>query len=184
MKTIALSIIVLASLTVAGCTFSRNPLYSPEIANTDVDLAGVWRQYDPHVPERLARKLIVTKRPSGGFSIREAGESSASDCQLVQLGSQLYLDVSIPSDSKNQPPAHTILLLEVKDNAMAICPWDLDKLKQLVAKYGLANTPDWSGQFLTATTPELQKFFREAGEDLFSFDRDHETYFREDGRQP
>jgi hypothetical protein len=74
-------------------------------------------------------------------------------------------------------------LLKVKDSAMAICPWDLDKLKQLVAKYGLANTPDWCGQFLTATTPELQMLFREAGQDLFSFDRDHETYFREGGRQ-
>jgi hypothetical protein len=180
MKTIALPVVLLASLTVTGCTFSRNPLYSPEVANSQIDLSGVWHRYDPvfHRDE----KLIITKNPGGGFSFRDVGTSTALDCQVVQLGLQLYLDFSIPSDSKSQPPAHAFSLLKIKDNAMALCQCNRDKLRQMLAKYGVANTTDWTGEYLSATTPELQKFFRDAGEDLFSFDRDHETYFRDDER--
>ena len=180
MKAAALPVVVLASLTLTGCILSRNPLYSPEVANTEINLSGVWRHYDPIFHRN--EMLTIMKKPSGGFSLRETGISTATDCQVVQLGSQSYLDVSIPTGAKEQPPAHVFLLLKVKDNALAMCQWDPDKLKQLAAKYGLANTTDWTGQYLTATTPELQKFFRDAGEDLFSFDRDHETYFRENGR--
>ena len=74
MKAAALPVVALASLTLVGClpTLSRNPLYSPEVANTEIDLSGVWRQNDPVFHSK--QKLIITKKEGGGFSILFVGQ--------------------------------------------------------------------------------------------------------------
>ena len=83
MKTVALPVVVLVSLTVTGCTLSRNPLYSPEVANSQLDLTGVWHRYDPvfHSDE----KMSITKNPGGGFSFRLCAQDVAALLDALRI---------------------------------------------------------------------------------------------------
>jgi hypothetical protein len=184
MKAAGYSIGLLAVFALTGCSMvvSRNSLYSSEIAVTDIDLSGVWLRYDKTVPADTRRPILVTKKQDGSFSMCEVGDSRTINFQLVRLGANLFLDISVPSDYADHRLLHLIELVKIKDNCVGICQCDPQKLRQELQLYAIPNTSDSFGQYLTAQTSDLQRLFAASGENLFSFDADHQTLCRQDGR--
>jgi hypothetical protein len=185
-KAANLSFVLFAAMLGGGCniSLSENPLYSPNVVKTRDELVGTWVELEnPAWKGQTRERLEITKtQDEGVYGIENVTGSQATKTtfRLVELGDSLYADVLTPPEmTGRRPPAHLIFLVKIKGDYIGIASVDRAKLKARLETDPIAYENVSRGALiLKAETDDLQRFFRDAGEDLFSFDDVHQIFNR------
>ncbi|MBI4471059.1 MAG: hypothetical protein HY646_00215 [Acidobacteria bacterium] len=162
MRHITLLITVLLALNPTGCepspmVVSLHPLYDDATLAAEPALAGSWLNQDDETwtfeksGDNNTYKLIITEddQVTGEF---EAG--------LVQLAGFLYLDLSSMDSGITGVPGHAFF--KVTNDNVKLCLAELNYkwMKVKAAEDNLQRLNTQSRTVLTATTIDLQYFFR------------------------
>ena len=186
MKAANLFFVLFAGTIGGGCgvAASVNPLYSPNAAKTRDELVGTWVKHeDPHWKISTNERLEITKtgdKAVYGVKVVTDGDVTKTTFHLVELGDSLYADaLTTPGTPENRPPVHLFFLVKKKGDYIGISAVDAAKLKIRLKTDPIPHeTYDGGVVMLTAKTDELQRFFRDAGQELFSFDDNHTVFHR------
>ena len=186
MKAANLFFVLFAGTIGGGCgvSVSENPLYSPNAVKTRDELVGTWvKQEDPRWKPSTYERMEITKTGDEGVygvSKVTGRDMTKTTFRLVELGDSLYLDaLTPPGMTKDRPPVHLFLLVKIKGDYIGISAVDAPKLKARLKTDPIPfETYDGGFVMLTAKTDELQRFFRDAGQELFSFDDNHTVFHR------
>ena len=186
MKVANLLFVLFAAVIGGGCEMSAsvNPLYSPNAVTTRDELVGTWaKQEDPHWKISTDERLEITK--TGDKGVYGVSNVTGRDVikttfRIVELGDSLYADVLTPPEmTGDRPPVHLFILVKIKGDYFGISPVDMQKLKARLKTDPLPIETYTGGcLILNGKTEALQRFFRDAGEALFSFDDNHEVFHR------
>ncbi len=186
MKAARLVFVSFAAMLGGGCGISAsdNPLYSPNAVKTRDELVGSWVELqDARWTGSIDDRLEITKTGDEGvYGIKKltGGEATKTTFRLVELGDSLYADVLTPPGmTGNRPPIHLVFLIKIKGDYIGISQVDAPKLKARLSADPIPyESIKGGGIILKAKTDELQRFFRDVGEDLFSFDQNHQVFYR------
>jgi hypothetical protein len=186
MKAANLFFVLIAAVLAGGCgmSASESPLYSPNAVKVRDELVGTWVELeDPRWKGLATDRLEITKTGDDGvYGIKTGprGDAMKTTFHLVELGDSLYADVLTPPGmTGDRPPLHLFLLLKIKGDYIGISDMDRGKLDRRLETHPIPfETHNGGALILKAKTDELQRFLRDAGEDLFSFDDDHQVFYR------
>ncbi len=169
-----------------GASYSVNPLYSATNVKTRNELVGTWvKLEDPRWKNPHEERMEITKTSDEGvYRAKEGtdgrGVPTETTFRLVEIGDSLYADVLMPPEwTVHGPPVHLFFLVKIKGDYIGISTVDLPKLTARLKADPIPYETKTAGSILlTAKTDELQRFFRDAGEELFLFDTNHEVFHR------
>jgi hypothetical protein len=148
------------------------------------ELVGTWVELEnPVWKGQTQERLEITKtRDEGVYGIENvtSGQATKTTFRLVELGDSLYADVLTPPEmTGRRPPMHLTSLVKIKGDYIGIAPVERAKLRARLETDPIAYEIISGGALiLKAKTDDLQRFFRDAGEDLFSFDDNHQVLYR------
>jgi|SRR6185295_1561313 len=169
MKRTTLWLSVGASLVLAGCVPSLNPLYTEKDLVFEAALVGTWAEQDDS-QETWGFEKSGEKQYK--LVINENGKTGEFEVHLLKLGNTLYLDFFPESDglkdSKRNDfylshfvPGHMFAKVTQVEPALRMAMLNPDWLKKLLEKNPKAIDHQGIGDeriVLTASTAELQKF--------------------------
>jgi hypothetical protein len=188
--------VVAAALLIGGCnTPSLNPLASDDKVVEDAGLVGTWIPQEDNGKPNTDEKYNVTAQDDKAYQVtivrvdEKEKKPQEFGVKLVQLGSDRYIDLTIPKSAKKElepygttvAPMHNIIKMKRDGDTLTIWPMTDDAvgkalkdgtLKIPYAKYGEDEDP-----VLTATTKELQAFL--GGKDAAKYFKDPSTMKRE-----
>ncbi len=179
----------LVSAILCGCSVpALNPVYSEDVRADDAALAGSWVSEDGSLIARVERVREGEYTIASAMTASDASEKPRSGIatgRLVRLGERLFIDLVLHETQReeltrqsNFMAVRTYQVMQVKrdGDVLTIRPPSYDRMKSLLVggQSKLAHTmlTDHSGGpelVITASTPELQAFYREhaADEALF-----------------
>lgn len=162
------------TLLLAACVPSLQPLYTPETTVFREELIGIWKE-KPHDDE----SWTFTKHDDTTYKLKieEKDDSSLLTARLVKLGDQHFLDLTPDGDMLENAkigefyraaliPGHLILKVKLgaKLELQLIQPEKLEELLKANPKALTHTILDGDRLVLTATTAELQAFFKKHGD--------------------
>lgn len=170
-----LSIILLASLLLflSGCIPSLHPLYSPDTLHFEKGLLGIWHEEDGGTWNFIAN-------PDRSYRVQFVDEDKEQDSlivHLVKLDDQLFLDFVRPEREEYFAPylpTHSFAKIEKSGNNWVIRQFKGEYLKNLIKnrkiriKHEVLNDDNY---LLTASTEELQEFFRKFAHEEEAFEQ-------------
>lgn len=169
--------VLFITLCCVGCVSSVHPLYSKDVLASEPSLLGTWKRYDPVFEKDDESTLTFTQGRGRAYelAVEDRQGRVTYDAHLVRLDDSLYLDL-YPKDLQITPRAHALDVVRVHhfcrvslaNNVMRSRGLDSTQLRTVMEKQQLPHTSTAQGTLLTASTPELQEFFRKHGETVFS----------------
>ena len=185
MRTLVWSLTLASAAVFCSCgTPSIHPLASDDTKATDPALVGTWAKPDADRDEAVY--TIARAGENYALSVEDRDPKKPEkwdfEVRLVQLGKDRFVDVQPPEADRDKIdekwsslfiPAHLFARYEIEGDTLKV--WILDKewLRKSLAS-GAIKLPhtgidhDWV--LITASTPELQAFFREHARDADAFD--------------
>jgi hypothetical protein len=158
----------------AGCCGSTQPLFTPETAKPDLDLAGTWEWFDSELKKfDVDRPVTVKALGNGEFEARwrepiidingAKTEEQAVVLRAVELDGNLYLDITT-----TQPPegvltgliagGHLIVAAQLEGDRLSLAFLDRGKAQKCAKEANLHLASSWPEVILDAPTAELQTF--------------------------
>lgn len=169
MKRIALSILGLALVVIAGCVVtSVYPYYTAKDVTFDAVLLGTWsdpaetNSTDAWTFEKISDRTYK-------LTTRDHSETNEFDTHLFTVDGQKFLDCLTRTRSAYTVPTHLLLRVKSIQPQLEVSPLDYEWLGKLIEKNPRAIrhiiVPKEGGNddellTLTADTAELQKFMR------------------------
>ena len=161
-------------LLAAGCCGSTQPLFTPETAEPDLDLAGTWEWFDSELKEfDVDRPVTVKALGSGEFEARwreqiidvNGGktEEQAVVLRAVELDGNLYLDITTTQPVEGVLTSliagrHLIMAAQLEGDRLSLAFLDQGKARKCAKEANLHLASSWPEVVLDAPTAELQTF--------------------------
>ena len=163
---------LVCALASSGClVVSLQPIYDDESVGWDETLVGTWRNAEDNIEVSIDRAEWRSYRIHYKHPV-DTGDFTA---YLTTIGDTRYLDLMSERGHDFGPlliPAHAVLRLERRGDALSVSLLDYDRLSSIVRRHrrvaGLEMTMDQKKNVvLTGSTTDLRRWLRSAGEDLF-----------------
>ncbi len=178
---------VLFAMAQTGCSIpSIHPIATEDVMIDDEQLEGTWADAEATVVARVERVSAGLFNVSTTFTSGDADKPAQRhvlEARLVKLGEHRYVDMILQEDQRKKlvqdhnffvVPTHQFLRFAREDDRLTLLAPDYDRFKDLIRETGLAHARIESGgtadMVLTASTRELQAFFRAHGSDDRLFD--------------
>jgi hypothetical protein len=162
-----------AAACLSGCAVSVRPLYTDRLVVSEPSLAGAWQGSK----ETLTFvKCEDTERTYRAYDLHmvTGEEVTLWRARLVKLGDDLYLDLlprepTLPNLQKMViMPLHMISRVTVAPDELTVqCDYDMGKLRTILRADPLTHVNRGEQVVITASTAELQEFFKKHGREVF-----------------
>lgn len=180
MKIPVFAAVLLLAVMLSGCVvYSLQPVVAKEDAVSSDAIVGSWKDPDSKDPEVIRFEKSGPNGYTMGITDAATGLAQTYDVRLIRLGKYLFADVAFKAlrlkDQDVESPAgllsvHMILKMETGPDTLSTAMLNDEWLKKEVAanRISIPHAVTEDGEILlTASTPELQKFFLAHAEDGF-----------------
>lgn len=176
---------VMATMLLAGCLPSLNPVYTDSDLVFDPALVGVWKQ------PKSSATWAFSKRDDKSYDLAytdEKGRTGRFIARMAKLDGTLFLDLYPAEFQADESalykfhlvPIHTVYLVRRTTPRVDLAAIDYDWLEKLLAEHpdAIAHATFDGRKLITASTTELQAFVlqhKEAFRGDFSLERQLEN---------
>jgi hypothetical protein len=174
MKLASTTALILAGLCLGGCAYSIAPLATKDTLVAEPDLSGTWEVVSK--PETVTIDEVSFETATGGakgtYWLRFGGGTDSQDwfcADLLKLGDTLYLELSY-EEAYNRLwviPLFRVYRVRVSENELQVDRCNEQKLVEMVVKEQLPHVRQVEQFIITATTEQLQEFYRKHGSEFF-----------------
>jgi hypothetical protein len=178
-KTLVLSIAVCC---LGGCAYSVHPVATQDILVNEPDLSGTWKTGYPKKGMIVGPMLLVMQKAGkehpGLYRMEltheKGGSPSVWDAQLLKLGGVVYLEIS-PANSgmsrmqaEYNVPLHKLFRVAATKDELRVDVCNDAKLIPAAKKAQIGAFKHGPERLvITASSKELQQFYREHGGNFF-----------------
>jgi hypothetical protein len=172
----------IAVCCLSGCAYSIYPVATQDILVDTPDLSGTWKRDDSHKGMAVEQMSLVMKKAGkehpGLYRVELTQEKgvppSVWDAQLLKLGDVLYLEIS-PINSQMSPmqaqfniPLHKLFRIVAAKDEFRVDVCNDGKLIPAAKKAQIGAFKSGPERLvITASSRELQEFYREHGAQFF-----------------
>jgi hypothetical protein len=165
----------------SGCAYSIHPVATQEVIVDEPDLSGTWKTLQPEKGIRVGIDAVVCnkmgKERPGAYLLKIEGETGDKTpmlrAQLLKLGDIVYLEVSLVDTQQDQMPAknkttfYKLYRIEVDKNELSVFISNDPAVLNTARKERLGVVKKDNEWVITASSLELQQFYRDHGDEFF-----------------